>query len=232
MPFQDDTGLDTTVDRGPLWGAFAAFGGQLERMILLNIAWALQALPAVLAVLLPALPDVLRAALLIYSALALLPATGALYAMARAVSADQHLSPALLADYLRGHSARDSRRLLALFGGFGLVLLAAGWAGETGIFALSVLLQLAILLAMVVMQYWGALVAARPGASAIDILAESAWLAWRYPLRTLLLCGAVAVTLLIGLISVGGMVLAVPLLIALLQTQMLMRMNADVPTNA
>ena len=46
MPFFDDSGYDETIDRGQFWSAFAIFGSQLEKMIAVNIVWALQFAPA------------------------------------------------------------------------------------------------------------------------------------------------------------------------------------------
>ena len=75
MPFFDDSGFDETIDRGPFWSAFAIFGSQLEKMIAVNIAWSLQFAPAIFAMIFINAPDVIRILLILYTIIAVPPAT-------------------------------------------------------------------------------------------------------------------------------------------------------------
>ncbi len=49
MPFFEDIGADDEVLHRPIWGAFALVKDNLERLIVANIGWSLQLLPAILA---------------------------------------------------------------------------------------------------------------------------------------------------------------------------------------
>jgi hypothetical protein len=97
--------------------------------------------------------------------------------------------------------------------------LLAGWAASRQLLVLDVLARLLILLLGVCAVYWGPLFAARPAQSALAVLRESVRLAWRFPLLTVLAGMASLLAAALGLISVGGMVLVVPVLVVLLQTQ-------------
>src|SRR5690606_36359462 len=94
MPFFDDTGIQTEVERGPLWSAFATFASQLERMVVLNLAWAMQLMPLIIALAFYRLPEPVRVALVIYTLAALPPATAALYGVVALAAAHDHISPA------------------------------------------------------------------------------------------------------------------------------------------
>jgi uncharacterized membrane protein len=54
--------------------------------------------------------------------------------------------------------------------------------------------------------------------SAIHLARRSIGLVWRYPLETLATALVVAAALVIGMISIGGLVLIVPVAVAMLQT--------------
>jgi uncharacterized membrane protein len=68
--------------------------------------------------------------------------------------------------------------------------------------------------------YWGPLFAADPTLPAWALVRRSIMLVWRAPLRTLLTASAVLLTLIIGVISVGGLFLIVPITVALLQAHL------------
>lgn len=217
MPFLDDTGISTEVDRGPLWSAFATFASQLERMVLLNLAWALQLMPLIIAMAFYRLPEALRIALVIYTLAALPPATAALYGVVALVRDDEHLNPDMVRDQLRRLWLAGYKNLAPLYGLLGFVIWGAYQAQTT---LISALFQLILLLLLVCANYWGPLTAAHPQRQPLAVLAESVSLVWRYPLQALLVSGSVALTLALGLISVGGLFLAVPVIMALLQSYM------------
>src|SRR6266851_4940069 len=64
MPFFHDTGADDEALERPIWGVFALVKDNLERVMLANIGWALQLLPALAALAFPQLPLALRLVLL------------------------------------------------------------------------------------------------------------------------------------------------------------------------
>jgi hypothetical protein len=217
MPFFDDTGIQTEVERGPLWSAFAAFASQLERMVVLNLAWAAQLMPLIIALAFYRLPEPVRAALVIYTLAALPPATAALYGVVALAAADEHISPAVVRDQLRRLWLAGYRNLAPLVGLIGFVVWLAQQADAV---LVSAMMQLALLLLLVCANYWGPLTAAAPERSPLAVLAESVRLVWRYPAQALLVSGAAGLALVLGAISVGGLFLAVPVVMALLQTYM------------
>jgi len=123
MPFQDDTGIVIEEHRGPLWSSFAIFGSQLERMIALNLGWALQLVPAMAAFALDALPTGVRIALAAYTVGALPPATALLYALCVRAADGDMLHRDLLADVWGDFTWAALYRLAPLSGSLGMV----GW---------------------------------------------------------------------------------------------------------
>jgi hypothetical protein len=233
MPFFDDTGSDTQTARGPLWGAFATLRDQLERLIVLNIAWSIQLLPGVAALAFPGLPGWARLLMLAYSGLVLAPATGALYALVRLAAQGEPIGLEQATDTLRALALPSFRVLTPLYGMLGLlcgaIAAASAWRtnGAAGLLVLDVGLRLALLLGLTCANYWGPLFARAPEQPAGAILRRSALLAWRHPGRTLLTSGAVLLVLAIGALSVGGLFLVVPVLAALLQTHMYLDLRIE-----
>jgi hypothetical protein len=220
MPFLDDSGIKPEAQRGPLVAAFATLLDQIERLIVVNIMWAVQVLPGLIALGVPELPMAIRWLLLFYTGFALAPATGTLFGVALSVCQGQHLSPALAYEHLRSLLMPSLRALAPIYGLFGLL----GWAimgvDMFHLLALAVLFRLTLLLLLLCSMYWGPLFAADPAQSAGRILRRSIQLGWREPYLTLLTFGVVVVALLIGTISIGGLFLVVPVLVALLQTRL------------
>ncbi|MBZ0296246.1 MAG: hypothetical protein K8L99_27045 [Anaerolineae bacterium] len=218
MPFFDDTGVKTEVERGPLWSAFSTFASQLERMIVVNLGWSVQLLPAIIGIAFFQLPTWLRLLLIIYTLAALPPATAALYGVTHEVADDEHINPDVVRDMLRRLALPGLKTLTPLYGSLGFLAWAAQNTGS--ILLVSALLQLALLIELVSAHYWGPLLVENPQHSALAVLRDSLLMVWRYPSQTALLTGAVALALLLGTISIGGLFLAVPVIIALLQTYM------------
>lgn len=220
MPFLDDTGIREEIDRGPFWSAFATFGGQLERMVAVNILWALQLAPAVLAMLLIGAPDILRWALIFYTAAAIPPATVVLYALMRGATDGEPIEFGLIRELLGKLLIPSYWAFAPLLGSLGFVLWVINTANEAGLQIVSVPLQVGFLFLLTSANYWSSLLIEHPEWSAPAILQLSLKLVWRAPGRSLLVSGAVLLALILGAISIGGLVLSVPVIVALLQTQM------------
>jgi hypothetical protein len=225
MPFFDDTGIKEEIDRGPFFSAFATFAGQLERMIALNILWALQLAPAVLAMLLFEAPTLLRLALILYTGAAIPPATLILYALTRQATEGEPVDFSTIRELLGILLVPSYRSFAPLLGFGGFVLWSINMADGAGLFIVSVVLQVAFLLLLTSANYWGTLLVEHPEWSAPTVLVRAVKLLWRYPGRTLLVSVAVLLALVLGAISIGGLVLAVPVIIALLQTQMFLALT-------
>lgn len=220
MPFLDDTGIKEEIDRGPFWSAFATFGGQLERMVLVNILWAFQLAPAVLAMLLIGAPDVLRLALILYTAAAIPPATVVLYSLMRRATEGEPIELSFIPVLVRQLLIPSYRAFAPLLGFLGFVGWVINTANETGLQVVSVPLQVGFLVLLTSANYWGTLLNEHPDWSAPAIIRQSLRLVWSAPGHSLLVSGVVLLALVLGAISVGGLVLAVPVIVALLQTQM------------
>jgi hypothetical protein len=219
MPFFDDTGVRTEEHRGPLLSAFALLLDQIERMVVLNLLWAAQFVPLLLAYLI-SLPTVVRLALLACNGFMVFPLTGMLYTAIRRASEGELLRVELVLESLRASARRSAFVLAPLWVIFlGLVLAAIG-AASVGWLFLDVLVRLAILLLGVCSLYWGPLFAANVQDSAWVVLCRSAALCFKYPALTVLTGCAVLLVVIVGTFSVGGLFLVVPVLVALLETQL------------
>ncbi|MCL6510158.1 MAG: hypothetical protein K6U78_05680 [Anaerolineae bacterium] len=226
MPFLDDSGVRTEEKRGPIWDAFATLADQVERMIALNIGWALQQAPGAVALMLTDWPIWVRLLLAGYSALALAPATGVLYALVARACDGEMLRWELVGEALRAVAKPSLFNLMPLFAAAGALLFVAVWAASARWMLLDALAQLGLLLLAATSLYWGALFAERPQRSAFVLLRRSLSLIGQYPLHTSLLAAVSAFALLLGIVSIGGMVLIVPVVLALLQTHMLRHLRS------
>lgn len=222
MPFFDNTGVDLDEQRGPIWAAFVTLRDQLERLIVLNLLWSIQLIPGIIAFAFVELPTWLRVPLLLYTGLIVAPITAVLYGLIRAAVQGEPLSRDALIDEWRRVARSGVRVLGPLFGTLGFLWwLATSIAALGGPFLVfDVALRLLLLLGFVAAQYWGPLIAERPDRSASVLLRESTHLAWQFPGRTLQLVAAVLIALIIGAISIGGLFLIVPVVVALLQSHM------------
>jgi hypothetical protein len=219
MPFLDDTGV-RDEPRGPIWDAFAALADQIERLVAVNVGWAVQLLPGVLALAFPEWPFWLRIALLLYSGTALVPLTGALYGLVRRAAERDHLSLEISRELLRDLAVPSLRTLAPLFGTFGVLL----WAWvilQIAAPQLSVAIALIVLVSLlwlVCATYWGPLLADEPDLSALAVARRSVEMVWRYPAETMATVAVTILAALVGIVSIGGLVLIAPVLVALLQT--------------
>lgn len=218
MPFLDDTGIDDSA-RGPLWGAFATLRDQIERLVVLNLIWSVQLLPAVIALGFGgSWPWLLRTLLVGYSAVVIVPASALVYALvARAIDGD-HLGTDAMFDALRQLSRPSMRSLAPLYS----ALLAVGVLGFTlPATVVAALLQLLLLCGLLVAMYWGPLLVEEPQSGPLQLLHRSLQLTLRNPGATLLTFGASLLCVGLGALSIGGLFLIAFVLIVLLQTHML-----------
>jgi hypothetical protein len=217
MPFFSD--IETRDEpRGPIWGPFATIRDNVERLVALNLGWSLQLAPGGLALALPGLPAWLRIALGLFSATAVLPATAVLYALAFDATRGEHLSVERAVHHLRALALPSVRALAPLYGLFGGLIWAVILIGPV-VPAVATLATLAALVWSVAATSWGPLLVCRPDASARSLAGWSLWLVWRYPAESLATSLAVAIALVIGLVSIGGLVLIVPVVNSLLHTE-------------
>jgi hypothetical protein len=216
VPFFADIGA-RDEPRGPIWAPFAVVRDNVERLVLVNLGWSLQLLPGILALAFSGLPLPVRAAMLLYSATATLPATGMLYALAADAARGEHLSLELAVARFRALARPSFRALAPLWGIFGLLIWVAVLAGPA-VPPVRTAATLAALLWALCATYWGPLLVDRPDSSALALARRSARLVWRFPGETLATAAVVALALLVGLVSIGGLILIVPVVVALLHT--------------
>jgi hypothetical protein len=181
----------------------------------------------VIALMLMNVPEILRAMLVLLTLIAIPPASLTLYALMKQAAQGEHIDIGLARQVLGDLLLPSYRSFAPLMGFLGFLLWLINLAGEANLFIISVLLQVGLLLLLSSANYWGPLLIDSPGLSAPAVLLEAGRWLWRYPGRTLLLSGSVLLALILGAISVGGLVLAVPVIISLLQTQMVLAIMKD-----
>lgn len=220
MPFFEDTGPRPEEERHPIWRSTALFGDQLERMLLLNLAWVSLGIPLLLAWAFPALPTALRYGMVMFSAVALIPATGASFGVLKQASDSIPISLEGVWDCLRSQVKPSFLVLLPLYSLFYWLYLLANFAAAQQILILDVLARLSFLLLGVVSLYWGPATAQEPEALPWQVLRLSIRYFWGFPGRTLVMLLAIGLAVALGLISIAGFFLVAPVLVALFQTQL------------
>jgi hypothetical protein len=158
--------------------------------------------------------------LALYSAFALAPATAAVFFTLAQVDRGLPLDLALIAGSLKEGFRPAFLVLLPLFSLFYWLALAAGFAAGQGWPVPDVAARLGILLLGTTALYWGPISAAHPHLLPWDVLARSMRLFWRAPGPTLLTGAVCLATATLGVISIAGFFLIVPVLVALFQTQL------------
>ncbi|WP_069805637.1 hypothetical protein [Thermogemmatispora onikobensis] len=219
MPFFEEFEADALSEetlRRPIWGAFALLRDQLERLVALNVAWAVQLVPALVALAWPALPLGLRLLLVAYSALALLPATAVLFSGVARLNRQEPLDLATVRDELGRLLLPSLRTLAPLPGLCGLLCLLIIVVAPLQFLLLDILLRLLLLILLFSAAYWGPLFLAEPGQGAWSLLWQALRLAWRYPLLTAGSLLLALVVMLVGYLSIAGFFLIAPVLAALL----------------
>jgi hypothetical protein len=218
MPFFDDSGAHVEEERSPLERSFALMRDQLERMIALNLLWAAQGIPVLVAWAFP-LPEGVRVLLTLYSALAFPPVTAALFAALYQVSSGLPIDRELLTDCFKQQVKPGLLKLMPLYSLFFWLAAAASFSAAQGWLLVDVLARAFLLLLLLISLYWGPLLVAHPEWSLPRLSLQAVRLFWQYPAHTLLLGGVCLFTLALGVISIAGMVLIVPVLMMLFQIE-------------
>jgi hypothetical protein len=219
MPFLDTIDADDEALRRPVWGVFVLIKDNLERVMLANIGWSIQLLPAIAALAFPQVSTPVRVLLILYSLLMLAPATGVLYVwMARVNQRELLRLEMLKEDFL--HLALPGLLCLAP-----LFCLLGIWGAGTFLLSLAhillldVLARFFLLVLLVSALYWGPLFAEYPGHSPLFLLRQSLLLVWKYPGLTIMTSLLALLVAALGIASVAGFFLIAPVVIALLQTR-------------
>ncbi len=219
MPFFDDSGPRPEEEHGPIGRSFALVKDQLERLVLLNILWALQCVPLMVGWAFE-MPLPLRIGLTLYTAFALVPATGTLFAVVAEVSESIPLDKDVILNSLKEQFKPSLLKLLPLLSLFGLLVLAVTFFDGQGWLIPDTLARLLILLLVVVSLYWGPLLIYKPELSALGILRRSIQLVLKVPSRTIMTGLVCLLAIILGAISIIGFVAIVPVLVALFQVQL------------
>lgn len=220
MPFFDDSGPRPEQERSPIWRSFALIKDQLERLILVNLLWALQTIPLLVALAFDQIPVWLRVTLSLYTAIALAPATAALFAVVAELSDGTPLDGEMLWSHFKAQVKLGFLKLLPLLSLFYWVGLLASYASGQGWLIVDTSARLVFLLLLVFSMYWGPLLVHEPKLQAWGILYKSARRFWKRPGPTLLMGLACTFALALGIISIAGFMLIVPALISLFQVQL------------
>jgi hypothetical protein len=204
--------------RGPIWAPFAVIRDNVERLVLVNLGWSIQLLPGVLALAFPELPAWLRIVMGLYSATVALPTTGVLYALSLAAAKGEHVSFELARDEFLELATRSFRTLGPLFGIFGVLIWIGVFAAST-VPIVTTLATLGSLIWYLCATYWGPMFVLDREAPARSLAIRSFQLVWRFPAETLATALVGAFALVIGMVSIAGLFLIVPVVIALLHTE-------------
>lgn len=220
MPFFDDSGPRLEQERSPIWRSLALAKDQLERLILVNLLWALQTLPLFVALAFDRLPWGVRVAFTLYSAGALVPATAALYAIVADLSEDLPIDRDMLWGHFKAQLKPGFLKLLPLLSLFYWAALLAGFAARQGWLIVDTLTRLVFLLLLVFSLYWGPVLVHEPQLQAWGIFHRSVHYAWKRPGQTLGIGLICLLALVLGVVSIAGFMLIVPALMALFQVQL------------
>jgi hypothetical protein len=215
--------------RTPVWAAFATVASQVERLVAVNVVWALQLAPGLLALAFPGMPAGLRIAMLLYSAVAVAPATAVLYGVAAHACRHQHVDPGLVVQLARELTLPGLKILGPLAGSFGILLWTMVAASSVGLDPLNAPLTLAVLLWSLCAIMWGPTIAGGHFHGIRGVVRASAHLVWSHPGQMLWTWVMSVVAAVIGAVSIGGLVLIVPIFIAILHTHRYQAHTAELP---
>jgi hypothetical protein len=148
----------------------------------------------------------------------LVPATGLLFVWMGRICQQEPFRLEMFKEDIRALALPGFISLAPLFGSLGVCYLAILLLGLVHILLLDILVRFAFLLLWVCALYWGPLFAANPGRSPFFLLGQSLLLFWRYPGATVLTGLVALLAAALGVLSIGGFFLIVPVIIALLQT--------------
>jgi hypothetical protein len=219
MPFLNDIDPDDEALQRPVWGVFALVKDNLERVVMANIGWSIQLLPAIAALAFPQLPSVARVLLIFYSTIILTPATGVLFVWMARVNQRETLRLEMLREDFCNLALPSLLCLAPLFGSLGICYVVILLLSLVHILLLDVLARFTLLVLLVCALYWGPLFAEYPGRSSFFLLRQSLLLVWNYPGPTLITALIALLVAVAGVTSVAGFFLIAPVVIALLQTR-------------
>lgn len=221
MPFFEDIGVKTEEQRGPFWSAFALIADQIERIVALNLGWAAQLLPALIALAFDVIPFWLRILLIIYSVIAIGPATGVLYVMITKAARGEMLRFDDAKEAVRQNVLPSLTRLMPLYSLFAWISFFDYGATVLHITFLSVLFRLSLMLLAVFSIYWGPIYGRDPQQAAWKTFKESVRLVWKRPGLTIGMGIVILLLWLLGVVSVGGLFLIAPTAASMVQTRLL-----------
>ncbi|GCE22170.1 hypothetical protein [Dictyobacter kobayashii] len=204
--------------RNPVWSSFTLAKEHIEALVVINLVWSLTLLPVLAALGLGAWPLWLRLFCLFIGITAMAASSGCVFCLVAKVCEDDPLTWSLLRQTMRENALNSVRRLAPLYGVFGPGLLVLALASSLHQPLLEILVQFVLLWLLFCSLYWGPLFADRSDAPSWRILRVSLRLAWRYPAQSLRTGVVVLILLLFGAVSLVGILLIVPVLVALLQT--------------
>lgn len=212
--------LEMQADPKILRQSIALWRAQWPAMLLLNFAWVILFVPLVLALAFPAWPYGLRIALSLFSVFALIPATAALYAILHRVCDGASLGFDLAWQGLKAQFVNAFTRLLPLNSLLFWLILADRWAIGKSLFIEATIVRLLILILAVLSLYWGPTMVDVPALSAIGLFIASYKLFWHRPGKTLLAGLSCLLILVLGAVTILGMLLIAPVLLVLVQLQL------------
>jgi hypothetical protein len=213
-----------TPARGGFVGrAWDALREQPERLILLNLAWALNLFPLVLVWLWSDMPTPLRVLMLAWGLLALPPATVAVYACAQDALEGIELRIQTVLEHV-GRLWKPSLSALTP-----LLLLWLACSSLVRGFALPLPLDILFKLLTLLLSwsglYWAALLVRTPSLSVAKLLRRSLSGALEHFFQTLALFVVCAAVLVFSVMSIAGLALVGFVAIALLQTSQSEKLN-------
>lgn len=218
MPFFDTTGIEPDEQRGPLLNALATLRDQVERLVALNIAWSVQLLPAVIALGFGQnWLRVFQVVPVVYSAIAIVPASGVVFALVARAAQGEHVGLESTRDAVHALALPSIRALAPIYSTLAFVAWGAFQTGEQATL-FAVMPRLLLLAGLFCATYIGPLLVEQPQLGPFALFRRSAQLAIDHPVLTLLAWGTALLAMIIGAISVGGLFLIMAVLVALIQT--------------
>lgn len=111
-------------------------------------------------------------------------------------------------------------KLPPLYSLFFWLVMGATLAAQNNLLVPDVLARAGLLFLALFSLYWGTLFVYQPHASPVKLFGAPARLVWRQPGKTLLAGFISLLALVLGVISIGGLFLLVPVLMVLIQVQL------------
>ncbi|GCE12074.1 hypothetical protein [Tengunoibacter tsumagoiensis] len=221
MPFFadiDDTEGDNGAHLHPVVNAFAFTKDHLERVVALNLVWSVQVVPLLIGLVWVQGWLWLRLVLMVASLISMAITAGGLYGVIYQMYQGEFLTKELVIDKYRELTRPGLRALLPLYALYGLcpVLIILGQISQ--VLSAQILTYYAALVVFACSIFWGPLFVEDPQKQSWQIGLRSFRLLWRYPVIMAGVGLMALMTLLFGIVSVGGFLLIAPSFIVVLQT--------------